>query len=134
MISTRSDYSLDTNSLFRQYEGMDIRKAHELFATDEQCLQYIEKMRWPDGIVRCPTCGDKNVREIRPPNSKSPRSAVPRSAILRRKISASGSTSAAMLIAASSSLPHLARCFHNTHLPLIVWFHAVTLMLNAKKV
>ena len=27
------------------------------FPTDEECLKYIEQMRWPDGIVRCPTCG-----------------------------------------------------------------------------
>ena len=24
------------------------------FSTDEQCLEYVEKMRWPDGVVRCP--------------------------------------------------------------------------------
>ena len=42
---------------------MNIREAHEKFATDEQCLQYIETMRWPDGIVRCLTCGDKNVEK-----------------------------------------------------------------------
>ena len=46
---------------------MDIREAHEKFVTDEQCLQYIEKMRWPDGIVRCPTCGDKNVEKYERP-------------------------------------------------------------------
>ena len=32
---------------------MNIREAYKKFGTDEQCLQYIEKMRWPDGIVRC---------------------------------------------------------------------------------
>jgi len=25
---------------------MNIREAHEKFATDEQCLQYIQQMRW----------------------------------------------------------------------------------------
>ncbi len=54
---------------------MNIREAYENFATDEQCLAYIEKMRWPDGIVRCPTCGDKNVqryeRPVPKPNKRS---------------------------------------------------------------
>ncbi len=111
---------------------MNIRQAHEKFGTDEQCLRYIEKMRWPDGIVRCPTCGDKNVEKYdRPlPNPKKRRSKerdpekenkrqwfyICRNADCREQFSATSGT-----------------IFHNTHLPLIVWFQAVTLMLNAKK-
>ena len=55
---------------------MNIREAYEKFGTDEQCLQYIEKMRWPDGVVRCTTCDDKNVEKYdRPaPNPKKRRS------------------------------------------------------------
>jgi hypothetical protein len=34
---------------------IDVTKA---FASDEQCLAYLEASRWPDG-VRCPTCGAK---------------------------------------------------------------------------
>ena len=40
---------------------MNLCEVHEKLGTNEQCLEYIEKMRWPDGVVRCPTCGDKNV-------------------------------------------------------------------------
>src|SRR5207253_4966595 len=43
---------------------MNIRQAHEQFATDEQCLQYIQEMRWPDGIVRCPACGGKDIKRV----------------------------------------------------------------------
>lgn len=111
---------------------MNIREAHEKFATDEQCFQYIEKMRWPDGIVRCPTCGDKNVEKYERPltNAKKRRSKerdpekqnkrqwfyICRNADCREQFSATSGT-----------------IFHNTHLPLIVWFQAITLMLNAKK-
>ncbi len=42
---------------------MNIREINIKFATEEQCLQYVEKMKWPDGIVRCPTCGDQNVKK-----------------------------------------------------------------------
>jgi len=111
---------------------MDIREAHERFATDEQCLQYIEKMRWPDGIVRCPTCGDKNVEKYerpaatvrktrsknRPEQKENKRGwfYICRNADCRQQFSPTSGT-----------------IFHGTHLPLIVWFQAIALMLNAKK-
>ncbi len=43
---------------------VSIREVTAKFGTDEQCFSYIEQMRWPDGIVRCPTCGDKNVSKV----------------------------------------------------------------------
>jgi transposase-like protein len=111
---------------------MNIREAYEKFGTDAQCLQYIEKMRWPDGIVRCTTCGEKNVEKYdRPaPNPKKRRSEdrpkdkanrrqwfyICRNADCREQFSSTAGT-----------------IFHNTHLPLIVWFQAIALMLNAKK-
>jgi hypothetical protein len=111
---------------------MNIREAHEKFGTDEQCLQYIEKMRWPDGIVRCPTCGDKNVEKYERPATQTRKSRskqrnpekenkrlwfyICRNADCREQFSPTSGT-----------------IFHNTHLPLIVWFHAVAIMLNAKK-
>jgi hypothetical protein len=111
---------------------MNIREAHEKFGTDEQCLQYIEKMRWPDGIVRCPTCGDKNVEKYDRPAARTRKTRsverkahkenkrlwfyICRNADCRQQFSPTAGT-----------------IFHDTHLPLIVWFHAVAIMLNAKK-
>jgi transposase-like protein len=98
---------------------MNIREAHEKFATDEQCLQYIGTMRWPNGIVRCPECGGKDVKRVdRKADSKN-----------RRKW---------FYLCLEKSChnqftPTSGTIFHDTHLPLIVWFQAITLMLNAKK-
>src|SRR5438105_5244787 len=98
---------------------MNIRQAHEQFATDEQCLQYIQEMRWPDGIVRCPACGGKDVKRVdRKSDSKN-----------RRKW---------FYLCLEKSChnqftPTSGTIFHDTHLPLIVWFQAITLLLNAKK-
>ena len=42
---------------------MNIREAAAKFKTDEDCLTYLEEMRWPHGKVRCPDRGaDKPVR------------------------------------------------------------------------
>ena len=98
---------------------MNIREAHEKFGTDEQCLEYIGKMRWPDGIVRCPACGGKDVKRVeRTADSKN-----------RRKwfYLCIEKTCHTQFSPTSGTL------FSDTHLPLIVWFQAITLMLNAKK-
>src|ERR1035438_6652262 len=55
-------------------KSASLRELFIKFSTEEQCLEYVEKMRWPDGVVRCPTCGDKNVkRVVRTSESKNKR-------------------------------------------------------------
>ena len=57
---------------------MNIREINIKFGANEQCLEYIEKMRWPDGIVRCPTCGDKNVEKYERPVTQAKRRSTER--------------------------------------------------------
>ena len=33
--------------------------------TEEQCLDFIEKVRWPDGVIRCVRCGNDKVSASR---------------------------------------------------------------------
>ncbi len=110
---------------------MNIREAHAKFATDEQCLGYIQQMRWPDGVVRCPTCGDKNVKRYeRPPETSKRRSKTrDESKANRRK----WFFICLNVDCREQFSPTSGTIFHDTHLPLIVWFQAITLMLNAKK-
>ena len=110
---------------------MNIREALEKFATDEQCLQYIEKMRWPDGIVRCPTCGDKNVEKYERPSDQ-------RETAFQESRSEKENKRQWFYICRNADCrqqfsPTSGTIFHDTHLPLIVWFQAIALMLNAKK-
>ena len=111
---------------------MDIRDVHEKFATDEQCLQYIEKMRWPDGIVRCPICGDKNVEKY-----ERPATAVRKTRSKNRPEQKDNKRGWFYICREASCRqqfsPTSGTIFHDTHLPLIVWFRAIALMLNAKK-
>ena len=115
---------------------MNIREAYEKFGTDEQCLQYIEKMRWPDGIVRCPTCGDKNVEKYdRPIRVRKPKLRV---ADRDEKRAARPNRRQWFYICRAPECreqfsPTAGTIFHDTHLPLIVWFQAIALILNAKK-
>jgi transposase-like protein len=100
---------------------MDIREISEKFATDEQCLAYLQQMRWPDGLVRCPECGCKDIKRV-------DRSLDKRGKNTRKWFFLCGEKTCR-----NQFTPTSGTLFHDTHLPLIVWFHAVAILLNAKK-
>jgi transposase-like protein len=94
---------------------IDVTKA---FQSDEQCLAYLEKSRWPDG-VRCPICGAKEVSTItRKTKSKNKRAQVYQclEKTCKSQFSATNGT-----------------IFHDSHLPLSKWFMAIALLVDAKK-
>lgn len=98
---------------------MNLREVHKRFSEDEQCLQYIADMRWPDGVVRCPTCGNDKITKVeRAATSKNKRKwfYLCQEPTCHQQFSPTSGT-----------------IFHDTHLPLIVWFQAIALVLNAKK-
>src|SRR6516165_1749036 len=98
---------------------MNIREINIKFSTEEHWLEYGEKMRWPDGIVRCPTCGDTNISRVhRRAESKNKR---PWFYACKNKD------------CFQHFSPTAGTVFADSHLPLIVWFHAIGLVLNAKK-
>ncbi len=88
------------------------------FATDEQCLAYLEAMRWPDG-VRCPICGDNKISKItRKTASKNKRGQIYQclEKTCKQQFSATSGT-----------------IFNDSHLPLNKWFMALALVVDAKK-
>src|ERR1017187_361141 len=89
------------------------------FSTDEQCLKYIEKMRWPDGVVRCPTCGcDRISRITRKSATKNVRKSLFQclEPTCKQQFSATSGT-----------------IFNDSHLPLYKWFMALAIVVDAKK-
>src|SRR5579859_1496265 len=97
---------------------MNLIDVTKQFATDEQCLAYLEAMRWPDG-VRCPVCGAKEVSRVeRKKVSKNKRHSVYQclEPTCKQQFSATAGT-----------------IFHDSHVPLTKWFMALALILNAKK-
>jgi transposase-like protein len=89
------------------------------FPTDEECLKYIEEMRWPDGVVRCPVCGESKISRItRKSASKNVRKSVFQclEPTCKQQFSATSGT-----------------IFNDSHLPLHKWFMALAIVVDAKK-
>lgn len=85
---------------------MNIVQVFEQFPTQEDCIDYLESLRWKNGPV-CPYCGSFNT---------APSQHRHRCYDCKTSFSVTVGT-----------------IFHRTHLPLQKWFLAVSLMLNAKK-
>jgi transposase-like protein len=97
---------------------MRLIEVSKAFATDEQCLAYLENRRWPNG-VRCPICGAKEVSKItRKTEGKNKRAQIYQclEKTCKSQFSATNGT-----------------IFHDSHLPLYKWFMAIALLVDAKK-
>lgn len=89
------------------------------FPSDEECLKYIEQMRWPEGVVRCPVCGcDRISRITRKSTSKNVRKSIYQclEPTCKQQFSATSGT-----------------IFNDSHLPLHKWFMALAIVVDAKK-
>ena len=88
---------------------MNLIKLIEKFRSEEQCREYLEELRWPDG-VQCPRCGSKQI-------SRS---------YTRGQYDCNLSCGYQFSVTAGTML-------HDTHLPLQKWLIASYLMIEAKK-
>ncbi|MCX6096749.1 MAG: IS1595 family transposase [Candidatus Bipolaricaulota bacterium] len=87
---------------------MDILEVFKKFPKQEDCISYLEQVRW-GGTPRCPYCHSDNSTSL--------------SAEQRHHCN-NCNTSYSVTVKT---------IFHQTHLPLQKWFLAVSLILNAKK-
>lgn len=97
---------------------MNLIDVTRTFQNDDDCLAYMEKMRWPDG-VRCPTCGNKEISKItRKTASKNKRTRIYQclKKTCKQQFSATSGT-----------------IFADSHLPLTTWFMAMAIIVDAKK-
>jgi len=88
------------------------------FQTDEDCLTYIEKMRWPNGEIACVHCGELGrVSTItREKKGDNKRTRIYQCLACGKQFSATSGT-----------------IFNDTHLPLTKWFMAIAMICEAKK-
>jgi transposase-like protein len=97
---------------------MNLIDVTQQFKSDDDCLAYLETMRWPDGI-RCPVCGCNRVSKIaRKTAGKNKRTRIYQclEATCKQQFSATSGT-----------------IFNDSHLPLTKWFLALALIVDAKK-
>ena len=109
---------------------MNLIDVTQELATDEQCLAFLEKQRWPDGVVRCPTCGcDKISRIGRKPGkvTRGKTEGEDRRNKRAQVYQCLEPTCKQQFSATNGTI------FHSSHLPLSKWFMAVALVMDAKK-
>ncbi len=97
---------------------MNLIDVTQVFQTDDDCLAYLESMRWPNGI-RCSTCGAKEISKItRKTASKNKRTRIYQclEKTCKQQFSATSGT-----------------MFNDSHLPLVKWFMAIAIVVDAKK-
>jgi transposase-like protein len=87
---------------------MNLADLVEQFGSNERCRDYLEAIRWPDG-VECPNCGSKSVSRIKTRKQFDCNKC-------RRRFSVLAGT-----------------VFQDSKLPLWKWFAAVYLMIESKK-
>jgi len=88
------------------------------FQTDDDCLDYIEKMRWPNGELGCVHCGEvgRVSRITRESKGKNKRTRLFQCLACGKQFSATSGT-----------------IFNDSHLPLVKWFLAIAMICEAKK-
>jgi transposase-like protein len=97
---------------------MKLIDIHRAFNTNDKCLDYLEKMRWPNGVA-CLACGSVKVSRItRETKSKNKRTRIYQ--CLEKECKHQFSPTAGTI-------------FHDSHLPLEKWFLAIALICEAKK-
>jgi transposase-like protein len=89
-------------------EAIDLCELVERYSDDQKCRNYLEHLRWPQG-VRCPECGSEKV-----------------SSILKRDQYDCDSCRYQFSVTAGT-------IFHDTHLPLTKWFLATYLLCQSRK-
>jgi len=111
---------------------MNLIDVAKKFATQEACVTYLEKMRWPDGVV-CLKCGSKEVRRYETAetsrtvkNRKTGQPEIKR--VPSRFIYQCSADKCSYQFSVTTGT-----IFHDSHLDLEKWFNAVALMCNAKK-
>ncbi|MFC1944501.1 IS1595 family transposase [Chloroflexota bacterium] len=93
--------------MIKTYE-MDLVKLIETFRDEDSCREYLEGLRWPNGVA-CPVCGNMSVSKVHKRGQYDCNSC-------RYQFSVTSGT-----------------IFHDTHLPLWKWFLAIYIMVEAKK-
>lgn len=87
---------------------MSLVKIVQRFHSEDKCRQYLEEIRWPDGVI-CPRCSCKSISKVLERNQFDCNQC-------RYQFSVTAGT-----------------IFHDSHLPLCKWFLTIYMMIESKK-
>ncbi len=87
---------------------MTLPEVNSLYSTDDRCRELLERLRWPEGVM-CPRCKDTRVSRL-------------------KEYARYECVGCEYQFTATSGT-----IFHDSHLPLPIWFVAVLLLCEAKK-
>jgi transposase-like protein len=90
-------------------EAIDLCELIDRYGDDQKCRNYLERLRWPDG-VHCPKCNGTKI-----------------SSILKRDQYNCDSESCGYQFSVMAGT-----IFHDTHLPLTKWFLAIYIMCQSR--
>jgi transposase-like protein len=88
--------------------AMTLPEINTMFSTDEKCRELLERLRWPEGVT-CPRCKDRRVSRMKD----------------YARFECVGCQYQFTVMSGT--------IFHDSHLPLPMWFLAVLLICEAKK-
>jgi len=109
---------------------MNLIDVSKQFATSEACNDFLEEMRWPDG-VQCLACDSKRVTKY--VKAAGTRTRVNRTTGLEEVKPVPDRILYVCLDCGEQFSVTEGTIFNDTHLPLDKWLMAVALMVNAKK-
>jgi transposase-like protein len=87
---------------------MTLPEVNEMFSTDDRCRELLERLRWPEGVM-CPRCKDTRVSRL-------------------KEYARYECVGCEYQFTVTSGT-----IFHDSHLPLPMWFMAVLLLVEARK-
>jgi hypothetical protein len=104
------------------------------FASEQACLSYLEKTRWPQG-VRCPRCHGEKISKFTTAASKRSKKYISKRTgeAKDRKIPARTLNECLDSTCRYQFTAKTGTIFSDSHLPLQKWFLAIALMTSAEK-
>src|SRR5690349_7474723 len=109
---------------------MNLIDVNKQFGTPEDCNDFLERMRWPDGphCVKCNSAKDsKYIKQQGTRNRKHPKTGEVEPKVVPARILYVCRDCKRQFSVTEGTI------FNDTHLDLDKWYMAVALMVNAKK-
>jgi transposase-like protein len=106
---------------------MNFRELLARFPDEVSCKAFLEKKRWPDGVVKCPRCGEKTYKLKARPFHYLCKSGKQSTTPETGEVVTCGKQNGYRFSVITRTV------FENTNYPLREWFRVIFLMFHSKK-